>query len=71
MKNRSAFQLHEMMMIYNCFQVVLKINLLWELGQCGWFTGKFSYFCQPVDFSNDPSALRIMRAGFKIINFII
>ena len=64
MKNRSVFQLQEIMMIYNCFQVFFKIMILWEVGQCGWFTGKFSFFCQPVDFSNDPSALRITRAGY-------
>lgn len=77
MKNRPAFQLQEIMMIYNCFQVFLKIKILWEFSQYEWFTGKFSYFCQPVDFSNDPLVLRTMRAGCTnfvtniLIKFII
>ena len=64
MEKRPAFELREMMMVYNAFQVLFHILLLWEVGRCGWFTGKFSYLCEPVDFSNDPSALRIMRAGY-------
>ena len=75
MQNRPAFELKRILMVYNAFQIVFNFWLFWEAGQSGWFYGKFSFRCEPVDYSNDPSALRIIRAGYwfwisKYIDFL-
>jgi hypothetical protein len=63
MKDRPAFELKRVLMGYNIFQVVFNAWLLWEAGQSGYFYGKYSLRCEPVDYSDDPSALRLGRAG--------
>ncbi|XP_066253207.1 very long chain fatty acid elongase 7-like [Euwallacea similis] len=61
MKNRKPFQLARTIQIYNIFQVVANAFLVYEGIQCGWFT-TYSFKCQPVDYSNSPTAHRMRRA---------
>lgn len=30
-----------------------------QIGTSGWLTGRYSYRCQPVDYSNHPKTLRV------------
>ncbi|XP_068898145.1 very long chain fatty acid elongase AAEL008004-like isoform X3 [Tenebrio molitor] len=87
MKNRKPFQLKTAILVYNLLQVLLSTYLFYEvpptlfvlqimislqIGMSGWFTGEYSLRCQPVDYSNEPSALRMLHAAkwFYIAKFI-
>lgn len=62
-------------MVYNLFQIVFNAWIFWELGMCGWLTGQYNYFCQPVDYSpTNETAIRALHAGYwffisKFIDF--
>lgn len=58
MENRKPFELKTVLIWYNLFQVIFSIWLFSESVAGGWFTS-YSFRCQPVDYSNNPSALRI------------
>lgn len=64
MQNRPAFQLRGVMMVYNLFQIFFNSWLFYELGRYGWLSGSYSYVCQPVDYSDNEAALRMLRAGY-------
>lgn len=64
MENRPAFELRGVLMVYNVCQIFINAYLFWEVGQSGWFYGKFNYLCEPVDYSDNPSAVRVMNAGY-------
>ncbi|KAJ8954322.1 hypothetical protein NQ318_005909 [Aromia moschata] len=59
MENRKPFQLKWTLVIYNFLQVIFSAWLWYEVGMGGWLTGEYSYKCQPVDYSNKPSTLRV------------
>ena len=63
MKNFPPFQLRGLMMAYNLCQIVFHIWLINEVAQSGFFT-QSNYLCQAVDYSQDPSALRLMRSVY-------
>lgn len=58
MRDRKPFQLRNTLIVYNFIQVVLSIYLVHEALMGGWAT-TYNYACQPVDYSNDPQALRV------------
>lgn len=72
MEHRPAYKLKRVLMIYNLFQIIFNGWLFYELGRFGWFSGNYSLVCQPVDYSNNEAALRVLRAGywFYISKFI-
>ncbi|XP_067008093.2 very long chain fatty acid elongase AAEL008004 [Anabrus simplex] len=61
MKDRKPYQLKHVLMVYNLFQVVFSIWLVGEGLQAGWLN-HYSYKCQPVDYSDNPLAMRMARA---------
>ncbi|XP_050343136.1 elongation of very long chain fatty acids protein AAEL008004 [Nymphalis io] len=58
MENRKPFELKNVLIWYNLFQVIFSCWLFYESIASGWFTS-YSFRCQPVDYSNNPQALRI------------
>ncbi|GLV34337.1 uncharacterized protein CBL_00265 [Carabus blaptoides fortunei] len=62
MENRKPMQFKNTLIIYNLFQVIFSAWLFYEIGMSGWFTGFYSYRCQPVDHSNHPSTMRMVHA---------
>ncbi|XP_034191090.1 very long chain fatty acid elongase 7 isoform X2 [Osmia lignaria lignaria] len=60
MKDKKPYELRNVMILYNFIQVLLSIYLVYEGLMAGW-GGQYSYRCQPVDYSNNPMALRIAR----------
>ncbi|XP_068898150.1 very long chain fatty acid elongase AAEL008004-like isoform X1 [Tenebrio molitor] len=72
MKNRKPFQLKKAILMYNLLQVFLSTYLFYEIGMSGWFTGEYSLRCQPVNYSKEPSALRMLHAAkwYYIAKFI-
>uniref|UniRef100_A0A023F4L2 Elongation of very long chain fatty acids protein n=1 Tax=Triatoma infestans TaxID=30076 RepID=A0A023F4L2_TRIIF len=61
MENRKPFQLKELLIAYNLFQVIFSTWLFYELGASGWFTGHYSLRCQPVDYSADKFTVRMVH----------
>ncbi|XP_050310158.1 elongation of very long chain fatty acids protein 7-like [Anthonomus grandis grandis] len=63
MKDRKPFKLTRTIQIYNIFQVFANAFLVYEGIQSGWFT-LYDMKCQPVDYSDSPSAHRMRRAVY-------
>ncbi|KAK9303415.1 hypothetical protein QLX08_004901 [Tetragonisca angustula] len=61
MENRKPFQLKNTLVVYNLFQVMFSAWLFYESLMGGWW-GQYSFRCQPVDYSNNPTALRMVHA---------
>ncbi|XP_012154336.1 very long chain fatty acid elongase AAEL008004 isoform X2 [Megachile rotundata] len=61
MENRKPFQLKNALIVYNLFQMVFSAWLFYESLMGGWW-GHYSFRCQPVDYSNDPTAVRMVHA---------
>ncbi|XP_057668511.1 elongation of very long chain fatty acids protein AAEL008004-like isoform X1 [Diorhabda carinulata] len=64
MENRKPFNLKTTLIYYNFAQVVFSIWLFYQIGISGWFTGEYSFRCQPVDYSNKPSTIRMVHASW-------
>ncbi|KAJ8918577.1 hypothetical protein NQ315_013082 [Exocentrus adspersus] len=64
MENRKPFQLKWLLVLYNFFQVIFSIWLWYEVGMGGWLTGEYSLRCQPVDYTNKPSTIRMVHASW-------
>jgi len=60
MRKREAYELKNCLIFYNAFQVVFSAWLFYEYGRGGWFHG-YSFTCQPVDYSTNPMALRMLN----------
>ncbi|PBC32084.1 Elongation of very long chain fatty acids protein [Apis cerana cerana] len=58
MANRKPFKLRGTLVAYNAFQVIFSLGMLYEHLMSGWLLD-YSYKCQPVDYSHNPSALRM------------
>lgn len=59
MEQRKPYQLKNILVVYNFLQVLLSFWLFYE-GMDGAWLRKYSWTCQPVDFSNSPDALRVL-----------
>lgn len=64
MENRKPFQLKNTLVVYNFLQVLFSAWLFYEIGISGWFTGEYSFRCQPVDYSTKPSTIRMVNASW-------
>ena len=60
MKDRKPMNIRGFLVIYNFFQVALSTYIFVELLRNGW-GGEYSFRCQPVDYSNDPKALKVPK----------
>ncbi|CAH0384216.1 unnamed protein product [Bemisia tabaci] len=56
MENRKPYKLKNTLIVYNAFQVVFSAWLFYRALRAGWW-GDYSFFCQPIDYSNSPQAL--------------
>ncbi|KAJ8917880.1 hypothetical protein NQ315_010794 [Exocentrus adspersus] len=59
MKNRKPFELKRILVLYNLFQVVFNSWMFYEFSVAGWLRNDWSYKCQPMDYSENPSAVRM------------
>ncbi|XP_058452276.1 elongation of very long chain fatty acids protein 7-like [Malaya genurostris] len=60
MENRKPLDLRNFLVVYNLFQTVFSTWIFYEYLQSGWW-GHYSFRCQPVDYSDNPLALRMAR----------
>ncbi|KAK2580415.1 hypothetical protein KPH14_006166 [Odynerus spinipes] len=63
MEHRKPYQLKNILVVYNFLQVLLSVWIFVEGLDAAWLT-KYSWKCEPVDFSESPDALRIARAVY-------
>uniref|UniRef100_A0A2C9JHA9 Elongation of very long chain fatty acids protein n=1 Tax=Biomphalaria glabrata TaxID=6526 RepID=A0A2C9JHA9_BIOGL len=71
MKNHKAYELRNLLVVYNLAMVALSTYIFYEFLMSGWLAG-YSLGCQPVDYSNSPQALRMASVCwlFYISKFI-
>lgn len=62
MRDKKPYDLRNVMILYNFIQVLLSLYLFYEGVFSGWLY-EYSYTCQPVDYSNNPTALRVRMLG--------
>ncbi|XP_065172157.1 very long chain fatty acid elongase AAEL008004-like [Atheta coriaria] len=62
MGDRKPFELRNLIIGYNFVQVLISTYLFYEFASL-WFTS-YDFICQPVDYSDNPDAIRIMRAMY-------
>jgi len=63
MKDRPPYEIKGIIVAYNLFQTLWS---LWGFSE-GWkfyVTGNYSWVCQPIDYSNDPEALRALNMAW-------
>ncbi|CAI6369058.1 unnamed protein product [Macrosiphum euphorbiae] len=60
MANRKPMELRNVLIAYNLFQVIFSSWLFYECMMGGWW-GEYSLSCQPVDYSNKPSTVRMVN----------
>ncbi|XP_048505417.1 elongation of very long chain fatty acids protein-like [Athalia rosae] len=63
MKDKPPYELRKTLIAYNFMQVLLSMYLVYEGLMAGWLN-EYSYTCQPIDFSESPSAMRMAGAGY-------
>ncbi|XP_076277891.1 stuck in traffic [Lasioglossum baleicum] len=63
MEHRKPYQLRNILVVYNFLQVLLSCWLFYE-GLDGAWLRKYSWKCQPVDFSTSPEAMRVARGVY-------
>ncbi|XP_020505694.1 elongation of very long chain fatty acids protein 1b [Labrus bergylta] len=63
MAKRKAFQLKEAMIAYNLMLVALSVFIVYEFLMSGWAT-TYTWRCDPVDTSDSPEALRMVRVAW-------
>ncbi|XP_070506900.1 very long chain fatty acid elongase 7-like [Chironomus tepperi] len=63
MENQKPFKLRKTLIVYNLFQAVLSFYLFFEEGRISWL-GRYSWRCQPIDFSQNEFAMRMVRGSY-------
>ncbi|KAL7292507.1 hypothetical protein TKK_0014082 [Trichogramma kaykai] len=63
MKDRQPFTLRKTLIVYNFIQVILSIYLVYEGLMAGWLND-YSFKCQPVDYSDNPKAMRMAKGVY-------
>jgi len=74
MENREPYEIRGIMIVYNLFQTIFSFWMFkesWEF----FVTGKYSWHCEPVDYSNSPDSRRVLSLGWwyffsKFIDFL-
>ncbi|XP_017782284.1 PREDICTED: elongation of very long chain fatty acids protein AAEL008004-like, partial [Nicrophorus vespilloides] len=61
MKDRKPYELKNLIKLYNAVQVGLSVFLVYEGLQGGWVNG-YRFSCQPVDYTDNPTANRMAAA---------
>nr|XP_037874735.1 elongation of very long chain fatty acids protein AAEL008004 isoform X2 [Bombyx mori]XP_037874736.1 elongation of very long chain fatty acids protein AAEL008004 isoform X2 [Bombyx mori] len=63
MENRKPYELKNLLILYNFLQVIFSAWLFYESMMGGWLF-HYSLKCQPVDYTDNPVAIRIGAAGW-------
>ncbi|CAH1114532.1 unnamed protein product, partial [Psylliodes chrysocephalus] len=60
MKNRKPYQITQIIKIYNIFQVATCVTIIYNTLNSGWIQGEYSIGCAPVDYSDRPTAVKMV-----------
>jgi len=63
METRQPYDIRGLMIVYNAFQTVFSFWMFKESWSF-FVTGSYNWHCEPVDYSNDPDALRVLNVGW-------
>nr|XP_012631324.1 elongation of very long chain fatty acids protein 1 isoform X1 [Microcebus murinus] len=66
MANRKPFQLRGFMIVYNFSLVAFSLYIVYEFLMSGWLS-TYTWRCDPVDYSNSPEALRMVRVAWLFL----
>ncbi|XP_053556815.1 LOW QUALITY PROTEIN: elongation of very long chain fatty acids protein 1-like [Bombina bombina] len=66
MANRKPFDLKPLMVVYNFGLVAFSAFIVYEFLMSGWLTG-YTWRCDPVDVSDNPMALRMVRVAWMFL----
>ncbi|XP_059819365.1 elongation of very long chain fatty acids protein 1-like [Hypanus sabinus] len=66
MAGRMPFDLKKIMVCYNFALVFFSIFIVYEILMSGWATG-YTFRCDPIDYSNNPKALRMVRVAWLFL----
>uniref|UniRef100_A0A1W7RHM9 Elongation of very long chain fatty acids protein n=1 Tax=Agkistrodon contortrix contortrix TaxID=8713 RepID=A0A1W7RHM9_AGKCO len=66
MANRKPLNLKKFMILYNSFLMALSLYIVYEFLMSGWLNG-YTWRCDPIDTSQDPRALRMVRVAWIFI----
>ncbi|CAG9813103.1 unnamed protein product [Phaedon cochleariae] len=69
MKDRKPFKLTKIIRIYNIFQIISCIVIIYKVFTAGWYQGEYSYTCAPIDYSDNPNAVKMVSA-FYLVYFL-
>ncbi|XP_071502102.1 very long chain fatty acid elongase 4-like [Diadema antillarum] len=58
MESRKPFSLKPVLVVYNTALVILSVYMFYEFRMASWLSG-YNYLCDPVNYSNDPLAIRM------------
>nr|QKO01441.1 fatty acid elongase 7 [Locusta migratoria] len=58
MRDVQPFRIERIMIAYNAFQIAVNLYIFYKCTQLGW-VDKYSWLCEPVDFSDAPDALEV------------
>ncbi|XP_055924362.1 elongation of very long chain fatty acids protein AAEL008004-like [Argiope bruennichi] len=64
MRKRNPIELRWLSVAYNIGMCLLNAWVLYELGNLTVLNPKFDWFCQPIDWSNSPEAMRVAEVGW-------
>jgi len=74
MEKREPYEIRGIMIVYNLFQTLFSFWMFKESWNF-FVTGKYSWHCEPVDYSNSPDSRRVLSLGWwyffsKFIDFL-
>lgn len=64
MKNKKPFKIEPIIIAYNILMVILSAGFFYECGRYTYFSGNYNLLCQPVDYSNNETAIHILHIGY-------
>lgn len=64
MKTRKPFQIEGVIVAYNLLMVVLSSYFFFYGGTFTYLSPKFSWICEPIDYSLEPDSLELIRLGW-------
>ena len=63
MEKRQPYEIRTLMIVYNAFQTLFSFWMFKE-SWAFFVSGEYNWHCQPVDYSNDKQALRVLNVGW-------
>ncbi|XP_015185261.1 PREDICTED: elongation of very long chain fatty acids protein AAEL008004-like [Polistes dominula] len=63
MRDKKPYNLKNTLIVYNLSQIFISIYIFNESLMAGW-AGHYNFYCQPIDYSDNPLAMRMARGVY-------